>query len=102
MNMKPVLWIALNWSMAVFAADTVTLENPVLRMDIAKSPAPFITQLTHKASGLTLIAGPAHRSLFSLTLAKPDGNTVTLESNQADTSSVHQEGGRLMLRFGKF
>lgn len=97
-----LLWFCVSVSMAVHAADTASLENTVLRMDIAKSPVPFIAQLIHKASGVALIAGPAHRNLFTLTLAKPDGNTVTLESSQAGTSSVHHEGDRLMLRFGKF
>ncbi len=87
---------------AAYAADVVTLENRVLRLEIGNKPAAYIARLTHKASGVAVIAAPAHKNLFSLTLAKADGNTVTLESSQAGESVVRQDSDKLTLEFGKF
>jgi hypothetical protein len=84
------------------AASAATLENRVLRLEIGQAPAPFIERLTHKAGGIAVIAAPANKNLFSLTLAKTDGSTVTLESSQAGESVVRQEDDRLVLQFGKF
>lgn len=83
-----VLSVAENDSMAADYADALTLENQALRLEILKTPAPFIERLVHKASGQAVVAGPASKSLFSITFAKKDGNPLTIESAAADESGV--------------
>ena len=56
-----------NATTAAEHAEPLILENTVLRMEIGRAPAPFVARLDHKASGQAVIAGPAFRSLFSIT-----------------------------------
>ena len=70
------------------AADTVALENRVLRLEIEQTTAPFIKRLVHKASGQVLVAPPTSRRLFSITLTNQDGSPVTIDSEKAGTSNV--------------
>jgi hypothetical protein len=84
------------------AAEVTVLENRALRLEVGQKPAAYIERLTHKGSGVAVIAAPANKNLFSLTLANADGNTVTLEGSQAGASAVRQEGDKLTLQFGKF
>ncbi|MDD4266843.1 MAG: DUF6259 domain-containing protein [Pirellulales bacterium] len=73
---------------ATDAADTVALENRVLRLVVEQAPAPFIERLVHKASGQALVASPTSKSLFSIALTNQDGDRVTLDSTTAGTSNV--------------
>ncbi len=73
---------------AARAVEPVVLENRLLRMEIEKAPAPFIERLVHEASGQVLVAAPASESLFSITLAKPDGGVMTINSATASLSEV--------------
>ena len=67
---KYILLLVLGLCAAAQGADPVTLENRVVRLDIGRAPAPYIERLTHKASGQSVIAGPANKNLFSLLLVK--------------------------------
>lgn len=69
-------------------AGATALENRVLRLEIGKAPAPFVERLVHKASGQALVAAPASKSLFSITLANEDGSLVTVDSTTAGTSGA--------------
>ena len=84
------------------ATEGVALENRALRMELGKSPAPFLDRLVHKASGQAVVASPAHRSLFAITLMKEDGSLATIESAQAGESSASAEAGKVTLRYAKF
>ena len=70
------------------SVESLTLENQVLRLEICRSPAPFIERLVHKASGQAVVAVPASRSLFSITFAHEDGKQETIESAAAGESDV--------------
>jgi hypothetical protein len=84
----------------------VTLENGVLRLEIASSPVPHIARLVHKASGQTLVNEPKLKSLFSLALGKPDGSSETIDAERAAQSSARvaetSGGKQLRLRYEKF
>lgn len=84
------------------STNVVSLENRVLRLELGQTPAPYLERLVHKASGLAVVAHPAHKSLFALTLTKADGNLVTVESTQAGESSVSAAAGQVTLKYGKF
>ena len=86
----------------VMEADVVALENRVLRMELGKSPAPFLDRLVHKASGQAVVASPAHKSLFAITLVKEDGSLTTIESTQAGESSASAKAGKVTLKYAKF
>lgn len=106
------LLLGMAWCAAVAepgaAGDTnaVTLENRVLRLEIRKSPTPFIDQLVHKASGRAVITKPANKSLYSLSFVREDGRSETVDSTQARESSMslNQKGGTstLTIRQEKF
>jgi hypothetical protein len=70
------------------SADALILENQALRLEIGRTPPPFIERLVHKASGQAVVAGPASRSLFSLVVAHEDGRRETIESVAAGQSDV--------------
>ena len=57
-----------NAPIAPESVESLKLENRVLRLDICRSPAPFIERLTHKVSGRAVVAAPGSRNLFSITL----------------------------------
>jgi hypothetical protein len=99
---KYILLLVLGLCAAAQGADPVTLENRVVRLDIGRAPAPYIERLTHKASGQSVIAGPANKNLFSLLLVKADGNIATVESSQAGESGVSAEAGKVTLKYAKF
>ena len=88
------------------SADSLMLENRVLRLEIRKTPAPFIERLVHKASGHAVVAGPAHKSLFSIIFVKEDGNLETIESAAAGESavSVTKAGtaSEILIKYAKF
>ncbi|MBN1346689.1 MAG: hypothetical protein JXQ73_28620 [Phycisphaerae bacterium] len=93
MNQLAILLKVAIWSTATALAlaegiEPVTVENQVLRLEIQKSPAPFLDRLVHKASGQALVAKPAHKALFSIILIKEDGGTESIDSPQAGESSV--------------
>ena len=71
-------------TLAADSGEPVTLENQVLRLEIQQAPAPFLQRLVHKASGQAVVAGPAHKSLFSITLAKQDGSQETLDMRSGE------------------
>lgn len=88
------------------AADTVALENRVLRLEIEKTSAPFIERLVHKVSGQVLVASPASMSLFSVSLVKPNGGVMTVDSATAGTSDVAVtktgETSKAVIKYGGF
>ena len=98
-------WIAATGAVAKDNG-MVTLENRVLRLEVRKSPAPFIDRLVHKASGQAVITTPANKSLFSIILAKEDGNPETVESAVAGESSVSVTktgaANKLVIQYRKF
>jgi|GEM_PF-327069 len=89
-----------------WAAESVALENRVLRLEIDQKPAPLIAGLVHKASGQVLVAPSAAKSLFSLTLVKPDGGVMSVESSTAGSSDVAVTkigaASQAVLRYGGF
>ncbi len=88
------------------APELVVLENQVLRLEIRTTPAPYVDQLVHRASGRALIAGAARQSLFSIMLANETGGEQTIDSARAGESSVSWEksGGvsKVTITYGKF
>lgn len=97
----------VSWTVVAGTAEAdnpgiVILENRELRLEIRKAPAPFLDRLVHKASGQVIIASPANKNLFSITLVKDDGSTATIESSQAGESSVNAEAGKITIKYGKF
>lgn len=84
----------------------LAIENQALRLVFQKSPAPYVDRLIHKASGQSLIASPAHKSLFSLGLAKADGGTETIDSERAGESNARladsPTGKQVVIRYAKF
>lgn len=85
-----------NDATAASNADSLFLENQVLRMEICRTPAPFIERLVHKASDRAVVAEPASKSLFSIAFANEDGKQETIESAAAGASdvSVTRTGGK--------
>lgn len=92
------------WSMADEGPGV--LENRVLRLEVARSPAPYVSRLVHRASGQAVVDGSTLKNLFSMVLAKPDGSGETIESGNARQSSVRVEqtaaGSRMVLRYKDF
>lgn len=86
--------------------EVIVVENRALRLEIARSPAPCIRQLVHKASGQRLLSEPSAGGLFTIILAKEDGTRETVESRQASQSSVNVEqadgAGTLSLHYAGF
>lgn len=101
MNKLIVLLAMVLWTTAN-AANVVVLENRVLRLELGKSPAPYLDRLVHKASGQAVVAGPTHKNLFSFTLVKEDGSSATIESTQAGESNVRTEAGKVTITYRKF
>ena len=87
-------------------SDALVIENRALRLEIARSPAPAVRQLVHKASGHRLLAEPATTGLFTLVMEGDDGARETIRSDQAGESSAAVDeadgAGTLSLRYGKF
>ncbi|MDZ7615893.1 MAG: DUF6259 domain-containing protein [Patescibacteria group bacterium] len=87
-------------------SEVIVVENRVLRLEIARSPAPCIRQLVHKASGQRLLAEPSAGGLFTIVLANKDGTRQTIESRQAGQSSANVEqaggAGTLSLHYAGF
>jgi hypothetical protein len=79
---------SLNAPIASDGVESLKLENRVLRLDICRSPAPYIERLTHKMSGRTVVAAPGSRNLFSITFAHQDGKQETIHSAAAGESDV--------------
>ena len=77
-----------NDATAASNADSLFLENQSLRMEICRTPAPFIRRLVHKASDRAVVAEPATKSLFSIAFANEDGKQETIESAAAGASDV--------------
>ena len=77
-----------NAPIAPESVESLKLENRVLRLDICRSPAPFIERLTHKVSGRAVVAAPGSRNLFSITFAHKDGKQETIEGAAAGESDV--------------
>ncbi len=69
----------------------VSLENPALKLQIASSPAPWLSRLVHKASGTQLLGDAPGTDLFQITLAGDDGRTITVESSRAGRSTLTSE-----------
>jgi len=44
----------------------LVLETPAATLELARSPAPHIAQLVHKASGTAVVADPAEDSLLCI------------------------------------
>lgn len=108
-NLALVLGMAAWSAMAGLAAaegEPIVLENRALRLEIGRSPVPFVGRLVHKGSGRAVVADPASKSLVAVVLAKKAGGLETIESASAGESSVAVEkidGGRkVAIRYGKF
>ncbi|NUQ62692.1 MAG: hypothetical protein HUU20_09395 [Pirellulales bacterium] len=99
-------WIASSQAASANEAAPIALENQTLRLEIQKSPSPFLDRLIHKASGRSVIAQPQHKSLFSITLVKEDGSPETIDSVRAGESSASVEktegGSKATVRYAKF
>jgi hypothetical protein len=82
-----------------------TLENRLLRLEIARTPAPLFARLVHKASGQVLVDRPLASGLFSLVLARPDGTGELIDSARAGHSTPRVEktsrGNQVLLRYEK-
>jgi hypothetical protein len=87
-------------------SDLVSLENRALRLELKRSPAPYVFRLIHKASGQAVVADPAGKNLFAIVLAKEEGGQETLESSRAQQTSLSVEktagGSKLLARYAKF
>ncbi len=93
---------AISGRAADSGAEPAVLENTALRLEIGKTPAPYLSRLTHKGSGQAVIAAPAQKTLFTITLAKEGGGTTVIDSAQAGESTVRVETGRLTIDYAKF
>ncbi len=95
MKMMPIL-ILMGMTLSATGAEVITanspdslvLENQVLRIDISRTPAPFIRRLVHKASGRAIVNRSRSGSLFSITYADADGKRKTIESAAAGCSNA--------------
>ncbi len=109
-------WLAvLDAAPAAESAAPLVVENQALRLEIQRTPAPFVERLVHKASGQAVIAGPASKSLsenrhshvgrpsetelptgsrtgskslFTLVIEKEDGSQQTIDSAAAGRSTA--------------
>jgi len=83
----------------------LVLETPAATLELARSPAPHIAQLVHKASGTAVVADPADKNLFVVVLEK-DGKSQAIASSQAKRSSAAVEpadgGSKAVLKFSEF
>jgi hypothetical protein len=89
------------------ADDTpAVVENRVLRLEVARTPVPYVSRLVHRASGRAIVDRPTFKGLFSIVLAKADGSGETVESTAARESNVRVEktaaGSRMVIQFSKF
>jgi hypothetical protein len=88
------------------AAESATLENAVLRLEVQQSPNPYIARLVHKASGQAVVAEPSYKGLFAISLDKADGSQEMIESGRAGASTMNvaktDTGNKLTLTYGKF
>jgi hypothetical protein len=86
--------------------DVVTLENRALQIRLARSPAPHIAQLIHKATGTSVVSAPAVKDLFVVAFFKEDGSSDLVESSTAGQSSMNIEkvegGARLTMTYSTF
>lgn len=84
----------------------VVIENRSLRLEIGRTPAPYIQRLVHKASGTAVVADPKDKSLFAILLDNPGGGTETVESGRARQSAATvartEAGSRLRLTYSQF
>lgn len=87
-------------------ADPLVLENPLLRLEICRTPAPFIARLVHKASSRAVVADPAAKGLFSIVLIREDGRQETIDSaaaGQSDASVTKAvAASTAVIRYAKF
>jgi len=87
-------------------AESLVLENQVLRLEISRSPVPFIERLTHKANGRSVVASPGSRNLFSLTFVYGDGKRETIESSAAAESNANVTevgaASKLVVKYARF
>jgi len=85
--------------------NTLLLDTSAATIELARSPAPYIGRLVHKASGTAVVAEPAEKDLFVVVLEK-DGKQQSLPSSRAKRSSAAVEpidGGRkAVLKFSQF
>ncbi len=82
------LWAAGNDAIAADNSDSLILENQVLRMEICRTPVPYVQRLVHKDSGRVVVSGLGSRNLFSIASANEDGKQETIESAAAGRSDV--------------
>ena len=61
------LWAAGNDAIAADNSDSLILENQVLRMEICRTPVPYVQRLVHKDSGRVVVSGLGSRNLFAIT-----------------------------------
>lgn len=81
--------------------NTFILENKALKLEIKKSPAPYIKILVHKNTSTAVISNPSSQNMFTIIIAKPDGIGLDkIDSSSAGNSSVHLEsiaGGKKVI-----
>jgi len=85
--------------MAGEADSPLVLENEALELHVERSPVPHVGRLVHKASGVAVVAGPHDRDLFSLSLRKDDGSSMTVSAGAARSSSAtvtESDGSRVV------
>lgn len=80
------------------------LETTTAEIQIARSPAPYVARLVHKASGTVVVAEPGDKNLFVLVLDK-DGRRQYVQSSTAKQSNAVVEaidgGTKAVLRFAQ-
>ncbi len=86
-------------------SDQATLENSVFSLTLKRTPAPYISRLVHKATGIALVSEPSEPALFAILFAKPDGQDY-VDSSRAGKTSLEvnrtTKGSEVVITYGGF
>ncbi len=94
-------------TLAATAQDKVdaVMENSSVSLVVSQWPSPHISRLTHKASGGVLVDKPERTRMFTIVLAKPDGQEY-VDSSYARATRVAVErvasGREVVITFSDF
>jgi hypothetical protein len=87
------------------SGDQATIENNVFGLTLKKTPAPYISSLVHKASGIALVSEPSERALFAILFAEPEGQNY-VDSSLAGKTSLEvnrtTKGSEVVITYGGF
>ncbi len=83
--------------------DTVVVENDHLQLVFETAPVPWLKQLVHKPSGEKLLAEEGGRDLFTLSILRAEGGSLSVASHSAQRGSLRvvraANGQRILVEF---